>query len=305
VPPGPPVPADLGVVKTVSDSTVSPGDTVTWQIVATNYGPATSTGFILADQLPAGVSFVSATASAPLTCTTPPLGASGSITCTAASVPAKPAAGSSLTLTIVTTVNETATAGTVLLNIATVNGDQPEPVPDPHSNRDTAAALVTTPVIPDPAPGPIPTPEPNGPPEPPHPNIRPPAPPPGHAGTQLMLRKVATPRSVPAGGDVFYALRVANIGEASALGVRVCDSPPAGVTIVSAPGFHRSGLSVCTRLSRLGVLATKVLRLTARVASGSPGMRTNHATVTASNAPAAHASATTRVTPAAAPPGLG
>jgi uncharacterized repeat protein (TIGR01451 family) len=305
VPPGPPVPADLGVVKTVSDSTVSPGDTVTWQIVGTNYGPATSTGFVLADQLPAGVSFVSATASAPLSCTTPAAGASGSITCTAASVPATPAAGSSLTLTIVTKVNAAATAGTVLLNIATVNGDQPEPVPDPHSNRDTAAALVVTPVNPDPAPAPIPTPDPSGPPEPPHPNIRPPAPPLGHAGTRLALRKVATPRSVPVGGDVFYTLRVANTGEASALGVRVCDSPPAGVTITSAPGFHRSGRSICTTRSNLGVLAARVFRLTASVRSGSPGNRTNHATVTASNAPGAHASATTRVTPSAPPPGLG
>ena len=149
---------------------------------------------------------------------------------------------------------------------------------------------------------------PNGPPEPPHPNIRPPAPPVGHAGTRLALRKVATPRSAPVGGKVFYTLRVANVGEASALGVRVCDTPAAGVTIVSAPGFHRSGRSVCTTLSKLGVLAAKVFRLTARLASGSPGNRTNHATVTASNAPAAHASATTRVTPPAppaAPPGLG
>ena len=306
VPPGPPVPADLGVVKTVSDSTVSPGDTVTWKIVGTNYGPATSTGFVLADQLPAGVGFVSATASAPLSCTTPAVGASGSITCTAASVPATPAAGSSLTLTIVTTVNETATAGSVLLNIATVNGDQPEPVPDPHSNRDTAAALVVTPVTPDPIPAPVPTPDPNGPPEPPHPNIRPPVPPVGHAGTRLALRKVATPRTVPVGGRVFYTLRVANVAEASALRVRVCDTPPAGVTIISAPGFHRSGHSVCITLSKLGVLAAKVFHLAATVASGSPGKRTNHATVTASNAPAAHASATTRVTrPAPPPPGLG
>jgi uncharacterized repeat protein (TIGR01451 family) len=298
VPPGPPVPADLGVVKTVSDSTVTPGDTVTWNIVATNYGPATSTGFVLADQLPAGVGFVTATASSPLSCTTPALGASGPIRCTAASVPATPAAGSSLTLTIVTTVNATAPAGTVLLNVATVNGDQPEPIPDPHANRDTAAALVVTVATPDPAPVPIPTPDPNGPPEPPHPNIRPPTPPVGPAGTRLTLRKLATPRTVPVGGDVLYTLRVANTGEASALRVRVCDSPPAGVTIAATPGFHRSGHSVCTTLSNLGVLATKVFRLPATVTSGSPGNRTNHATVTASNAPAAHANVTTRITPA-------
>ena len=54
---------DLGVVKTVSDDLVAPGATLTWHVVGTNHGPGTSTGFVLADQLPAGVGFVSATAS--------------------------------------------------------------------------------------------------------------------------------------------------------------------------------------------------------------------------------------------------
>jgi hypothetical protein len=52
---------------------------------------------MLADQLPHGVEFVSATHSPELTCTTPPVGSSGAITCTApSSVPATTAAGSSL-----------------------------------------------------------------------------------------------------------------------------------------------------------------------------------------------------------------
>ena len=48
VPPAPPAPepADLGVVKTVSHNIVKPGDTLTWTVVGTNYGPATSTGFV-------------------------------------------------------------------------------------------------------------------------------------------------------------------------------------------------------------------------------------------------------------------
>jgi large repetitive protein len=306
VPPGPPVPADLGVVKTVSDNTVAPGDTVTWTIVGTNYGPATSTGFVLADQLPAGVRFVSATASAPLTCTTPLVGASGgAVTCAAPSVPAAPAAGSTLTLRIVTTIDPTTPAGTILLNIATVNGDQPEPAPDPHPNRDTAAVLVVTPVNPNPTPTPPPDPNPNGPPEPPHPNVVPPKPPPGPAGTRLRLLKVGAPRTVAEGGTVSYLLRVSNIGEASSLKVHVCDTPPAGMSIVSAPGFKRSGHAVCTTISKLAVLAKKDFHLTARVTSGSNGVRTNRATVTASNAPSAHASAATRVIPAVAPAGRG
>ena len=100
---------------------VAPGDTVTWTVTATNYGPATSTGFTLGDQLPAGVQFVSESHSSALTCTTPSVGASGAITCTAPSVPAKPADGSSLTLTIKATVALTTANGTLLLNVATVS----------------------------------------------------------------------------------------------------------------------------------------------------------------------------------------
>ena len=74
---------DLGVVKTVSDEIVAPGATLTWRVVGTNHGPGTSTGFVLADQLPVGVGFVSATATPPLSCSTPAVGSSGAVTCTA------------------------------------------------------------------------------------------------------------------------------------------------------------------------------------------------------------------------------
>ena len=79
VPPAPPAPepADLGVVKTVSHKAiVKPGGTRSpGRSSGTNYGPATSTGFVLADSLPPGVSFVSASGQpGALTCTTPPVG---------------------------------------------------------------------------------------------------------------------------------------------------------------------------------------------------------------------------------------
>jgi large repetitive protein len=146
-------PADLGVVKTVDHEIVGPGNTLTWQVVGTNHGPAASTGFTLADELPPGVEFVSATHSPELTCTTPPVGSSGAITCTAPnSVPAQPAAGSSLTLTITATVPATTANGTLLLNVATVSGDQPEPVPDPNPNRDETLTRVVVPDKPPPRP---------------------------------------------------------------------------------------------------------------------------------------------------------
>jgi uncharacterized repeat protein (TIGR01451 family) len=299
VPPTPPQPqpADLGVVKTVSANTVAPGGTITWTIVGTNYGPATSTGFVLADQLPAGVSFVSATAESPLTCTTPPIGSSGAVTCTAPSVPARPAAGSSLTLTITATVPANTAGGTLLLNIATVHGDQDEPAPDPHPNRDatlTAVIVPDQPIPPEP-PNPIP-PEPDGPPTPPVP--QPPEPPaPDVLTARLSLHKQATPSVASPGATVTFSLRVRNITEVSALKVRVCDTLPHGLAVASAPGFKVHGRTLCASVGTLRVLAAKTLRFTARVARGAASHVTNTAVATAGNASRVRADARIQVMP--------
>ena len=80
VPSGPaPSPRISASSRPSTHNIVAPGATLTWTVVGTNYGPATSTGFVMADQLPPGVPFVSATASAALSCTTPAVGASGAI----------------------------------------------------------------------------------------------------------------------------------------------------------------------------------------------------------------------------------
>lgn len=55
--------ADIGVLKTVDDATPNVGSQVTYTLTATNYGPSGATGVEITDNLPAGVSFVGATAS--------------------------------------------------------------------------------------------------------------------------------------------------------------------------------------------------------------------------------------------------
>lgn len=302
VPPQPPQPqpADLGVVKTVSASTVAPGDTLTWNVVGTNYGPATSTGFVLADQLPPGVAFVSATASPQLTCATPPVGGNGAVTCTAPSVPPQPADGSSLTLRIVATVPADAADGTLLLNVATVHGDQDEPAPDPHPNRDTTLSTVVVPdqPIPPEPPNPLP-PEPDGPPAPPVP--QPPEPPtPKPFTARLTLTKRANPSVVVQGATVTFTLHVKNITEVSALKVRVCDTLPHGLSLAAARGFKVQGRTLCAGIGKLDAIASKTLRFTARVGTGAPSRITNTATVTGANVKAVHARAAIRVTPAPA-----
>ena len=292
VPPAPYV--DLGVVKTVSSDVVAPGATLRWHLVATNWGPGVSTGFVLADELPAGVAFQSATPSPGLSCTTPAVGASGAITCTAASVPAAPAAGSAMTLDIVASVPEGAADGSVITNVATVNGDQLEPVPDPHANRDTVATRVVTPLAPLP-PAPPPAPDPDGPVQPPVPPVVPPAPPPGPAGTTLTLVKRADPRKVARGGTVTYRLTVSNTGDAAALAVRICDVLPGNLAVVSAGAFKPAAGAFCASVGRLEQGTARTLQLVARVVGTPVLVVTNHATVQSSNAPAVSALAPIRL----------
>ena len=211
--------------------------------------------------------------------------------------------GSSLTLTIVATVPAGTPDGSLLLNVATVQGDQNEPAPDPHPNRDVT---LTTVVVPDqplpPPPAPAP-PDPAGPPALPVPQPDEPA---NVAvlGTRLSLHKQATPKIVHAGAKVAFALRVRNVAEDSALNVRVCDTLPRGLTVVSAPGFKVRGGTLCKTLGTLKVLTARTLRFTVRVGSSAAPRTTNTATATARNSRTVRARATIRVRPSPPPPAV-
>src|SRR5262249_56168373 len=55
--------ADLALTKTVDQPTASVGDTVTFTVTLANHGPDAATGVQVTDELPAGLTFVSATPS--------------------------------------------------------------------------------------------------------------------------------------------------------------------------------------------------------------------------------------------------
>jgi uncharacterized repeat protein (TIGR01451 family) len=150
---------DLSVTKSVDDSSPDEGQIIAFTIVAANSASSTAaaSGVVVNDALPAGVTFVSATASE---------GTYNSATDSWTGLSLAP--GESQTLTILASVNA-GTAGQALVNTAIITGPAPGDDPAPGNNQSTATATVNavvqfiTPMslfrlagpLPPPAPGPV------------------------------------------------------------------------------------------------------------------------------------------------------
>lgn len=116
--------ADIGVTNVVSNPAPDVGATVTFTVTATNHGPDDATGVQLTDQLPPGLTFVSASPSAGTYDPSTGLWTIGAV-----------ADGASATLTITATVTQ---AGT-LTDTATRTASSP---PDANAANDSASASV-------------------------------------------------------------------------------------------------------------------------------------------------------------------
>jgi uncharacterized repeat protein (TIGR01451 family) len=115
--------ADLAVTKTDSPDPVVVNNNLTYTITVTNNGPSAAANASLSDSLPAGVTFVSLSAAAGWACTTPAVGANGTVSCSIASV----ASGASGVFTLV--VNPGVAAGASISNTATVSTTTADPNP--------------------------------------------------------------------------------------------------------------------------------------------------------------------------------
>ena len=127
--------ADLSVEKTAAAS-VAAGANLAYAIEVANAGPANAANAVLTDTLPTGTTFVSLSAPAGWTCTTPAVGSGGNVSCTHASLPSGTAA-------FVLTVNVDAAVpgGTVLTNTATVDSGSTDPVPANDSATATTSVI--------------------------------------------------------------------------------------------------------------------------------------------------------------------
>ena len=106
--------ADLAVTKNGPDIAAA-GSTITYTITVTSIGPDDALDAALNDNLPGELTFVSLTAPAGWSCSTPSAGSTGLVTCSNADV----APGDSV-FTLQVMVDPKATPGTFITNIATV-----------------------------------------------------------------------------------------------------------------------------------------------------------------------------------------
>ncbi|MEA2163069.1 MAG: hypothetical protein QOK37_1196 [Thermoanaerobaculia bacterium] len=112
----PPPSADLGITKSTATTSAAPGATVSYTIIVTNHGPDAATSVTMTDTLPATLKFASISTPAGFSCSTPAVGATGTITCTAASL------ANSATATFTLGVTSLSNAVGTIVNTASVSG---------------------------------------------------------------------------------------------------------------------------------------------------------------------------------------
>ena len=124
--------ANLTMTKTVSPDPVVAGQTVTWTLVTRNTGPSTANNVTVTDQVPSGITGISASPAG--SCTV----AGNLVTCTRATL----ARDTDFAVTITGTVPASRDPGP-LANTATANAATP-PDPTQADNTDTATGGVIT-----------------------------------------------------------------------------------------------------------------------------------------------------------------
>jgi uncharacterized repeat protein (TIGR01451 family) len=130
-------PANLTVSKT-GPATATPGAPIAYTITVTNAGPNDAVDVELTDTLPAGTTFVSLASPAGWSCSTPAVGAAGTVTCTRLTMPVS-------TNAFTLTVNAPATPATVV-NTATVTSANEGGAGDESGSATTAVAPAVAPV---------------------------------------------------------------------------------------------------------------------------------------------------------------
>jgi uncharacterized repeat protein (TIGR01451 family) len=126
--------ADLSLAKTGPTAPIA-GNNVTYTITATNIGPSDAHTVALTDVIAAPVTFFAVTAPAGWSCSTPAVGATGTVTCNAATV----AASTSPSISLTVHISPSAPNGSQLCDQASITSTTTDPV----STNNTAQTCAT------------------------------------------------------------------------------------------------------------------------------------------------------------------
>jgi uncharacterized repeat protein (TIGR01451 family) len=135
--------ADLSATVADTPDPVTPGQNLVYTINVAQGGPSTATSVTLTNALPAGTTFVSFVAPGGWSCTTPAVGASGTVSCSIAAL-APSSTPPSFILTV--RVPSNAVPGTIVNDTATAGSSTPDPVP---ANNSGNAATTVGPAVAD------------------------------------------------------------------------------------------------------------------------------------------------------------
>ena len=274
-----PANVNLGVTKAAAPNPVTAGQDLTYVITASNpAGSGTALNVALVDPLPANTTFRSIVAPPGWSCTTPPAGTPGTVSCFLASM----AAGSTAVFTVVANVNPTAT-GTIS-NSATVSSLGTDT--DPTDNTSTAAVTVDAPagladlgITKTDGPDPV------------------------VAGSDITY--TVTIRNNGPASAAAPVLQDATPANTTFRAIAL----PSGWTCSSLPAVGGTGAITCAAPGPMDAGASVTILLSVRVGLGATGTVTNDATVSSSTTddlPGNNAAtATTAIGPAPAPPTCG
>ena len=135
--------ADLTVTKAdLPDPVFISQSDITYTITVTNAGPSNATNFVLTDSVPTHTTFQSLTSPAGFTCTTPPAGSTGTITCKHPSLPL-----GTFTFTVVVRLDKSTIRGTTISDTVTVTSDTSDPNPADNTATATTLFAVTAPAL--------------------------------------------------------------------------------------------------------------------------------------------------------------
>jgi uncharacterized repeat protein (TIGR01451 family) len=134
--------ADLSIIKNDTPDPVTSGAQLTYTINVSNLGPNAASDLQLSDPLPSDTTFMSLTAPVGWTCTTPPSGSNGTVSCSTASL----ASGGSGAFTLTVAVVAGLSGGSSISNTATITSATADP--NPANNSGTTTTTIQAAAIP-------------------------------------------------------------------------------------------------------------------------------------------------------------